>query len=264
MIEEERRYEYYYATEARFTPAVSSHFFKLRAIPCVNSCQKVVSHQVWVTPSDCVLNESVDGQGNLILHGNYGTLHDFFRMESSGTVICKSYRVTDEKPNELYLFPSPMAKYDLPMKEWALDATKGCTDAVNQAERLMHALHQRLTYQKFATNNQTTALEVFQKGLGVCQDYAHLMIALCRSVGVMARYANGLVLGEGETHAWVEVYDGMRWIGFDPTYDKQIDWGYLKIAHGRDVYDCPSNRGQFFARTSITEQLTITCKMKEV
>lgn len=264
MTGEQRRYQFRYMTEAKFTPAVSSHFFKLRAIPCLNSCQRVESHQLAVLPSGSILNESTDGLGNLLQFGEYHSPHDYFRMTSEGIVCCGKYRVKDATPSDIYLFPSKLTQYDLPTQSWAQEVTKDTADMIEKASRLMLAVHQHLHYQKQTTDNNTTAMEVFQSGLGVCQDYAHLMIALCRSVGIRSRYVNGLVLGEGETHAWVEVYDGEAWLGFDPTYNKTIDWGYIKIAHGRDVSDCPSNRGQFFARTNITEQLTIKCEMKEI
>lgn len=264
MTGEQRRYQFRYMTEASFTPAVSSHFFKLRAIPCLNSCQRVESHQLSVLPSGCILNESTDGLGNLLQFGEYHSPHDYFRMTSEGIVCCEKYRVIDASPNDIYLFPSKLTRCDLPAQEWAQEVTKQGADTIGKATLLMHAIQQRLTYQRYATNNATSAMEVFERGLGVCQDYAHLMTALCRSMGIRARYVNGLVLGEGETHAWVEVHDGAAWLGFDPTYDKIIGWGYIKIAHGRDVSDCPSNRGQFFARTNIEEQLTIICEMKEL
>lgn len=124
----------------------------------------------------------------------------------------------------------------------------------------MHAVYCHLTYERFATHNGTTALEVFQNRKGVCQDYAHLMIAACRSCSIAARYVNGLVVGEGETHAWVEVHDGRSWLGFDPTHDHVISTGYIRLAHGRDVSDCPSNRGRFYGWTS--EVMSVTSEVK--
>ncbi len=264
MIGEQHRYQFHYVTEATFAPAVSNHYFKLRAIPCSNSCQEVESHQLTILPSDCILNHSSDGLGNLVQFGEYQSLHDHFTMVSEGIVRCQAYRIVDSHPNDIYRFHAKLTQCDLPLQAWARELTAKVNGNIEKATLLMNAVHQYLSYQKQATNNATSAIEVYQKRVGVCQDFAHLMIALCRSVGLLARYVNGLVIGEGETHAWVEVYDQGAWFGLDPTYNKIIDWGYIKIAHGRDVSDCPSNRGQFFARTNITEQLTIKCEMKEI
>lgn len=214
-----------------------------------------------ISPSDCLLNESRDAQGNLLQYGSYQSIHDHFRTESEGVVRCRPYGVAEDSPSDVYFFPSPLAHFNSTMKDWAIGNTLKGADEARNAEEIMHAVHAYLAYQKGVTNNKTCAQEVFEKRRGVCQDFSHLMIALCRSIGIRTRYVNGLVLGEGETHAWVEVYDKERWIGYDPTYDRVIDWGYIKIAHGRDIYDCPSNRGQFFSRTNIEEQLTIKCEM---
>ena len=109
----------------------------------------------------------------------------------------------------------------------------------------MHKLHQDLSYEKGVTTFQTTAEEAMKLKKGVCQDYAHILIACLRQLGIPARYVCGLLLGEGATHAWVEVYDGEAWCGLDPTNRQIIEYGYLKIAHGRDAADCPVNRGVF-------------------
>lgn len=264
MDEEYRRYAFHYVSEAIFTPAVVRHYFKLRPIPCNNFCQKVESSLFSVQPSDCLLNESIDAWGNQVRLGSYDSLHGGFRVVSEGVVRCTAYRVVDPMPSDCYLYPSVLTRCDLSMKEWAMAIVGDAASVRTKTERLMRAVHGYLTYQRGVTSNRTTAVETFVLRRGVCQDFAQLMIALCRSVGLRARYVNGLVLGQGETHAWVEVYDGDAWIGFDPTLCQVIDWGYVKIAHGRDVYDCPSNRGQFIAYTGINETLTVKCEMKEI
>ena len=126
----------------------------------------------------------------------------------------------------------------------------------------MHAVHRSLAYERFVTDNTTTAQQALLLGKGVCQDFAHLMIAACRSAGLPARYANGLVLGEGETHAWVEVWHDGVWLAYDPTHDCRVDWDYVKLAHGRDVDDCPTNRGRFYGWTS--ELMTVNCKLEQL
>ena len=98
-----------------------------------------------------------------------------------------------------------------------------------------------------------TAGEAFALGCGVCQDYAHILIALCRAKGIAARYVAGMIFGEGATHAWVEIYDNGIWHGLDPTQNKRIDDGYIKLAQGRDSRDCQLNRG-VFCGTAIQQQ----------
>lgn len=95
------------------------------------------------------------------------------------------------------------------------------------------------------TTVQTTASQSLEMKKGVCQDFAHLLISLCRKAGIPARYVTGFMQGEGFTHAWIEFYDAGFWYGFDPTHNRQIDTGYIKVAHGRDYEDCAIDRGSF-------------------
>lgn len=257
-------YSYTYVIESTLTPAVGHHFFKLRVLPLASACQRVVESRLSVSP-DCVICHARDGFGNDVQYGGISSVHDTFRIESSGTVECSRYAIPDSEPSDIYLFPTTLTAWDADIRRLAREASgiagvvgseKGNIDKTTAGDtpaavcEIMHRVHQSLAYERFATGNTTTAIEALGIGKGVCQDYAHLMIAACRSVGIRARYVNGLMLGEGETHAWVEAYDGKQWLGYDPTHDAVIDYGYIKFAHGRDVGDCPSNRGRFYCWTS--------------
>ena len=103
-------------------------------------------------------------------------------------------------------------------------------------------------------------MEVYRLKKGVCQDYAHLMIAICRINGIATRYVCGFMEGTGETHAWVEIHDGYSWIGFDPTNNCRISYGYVKIAHGRDAFDGPVNRGVYIGNALQQTQINVTLK----
>ena len=96
--------------------------------------------------------------------------------------------------------------------------------------------------------------KAYTLGVGVCQDYAHIMIALSRACGLAARYVSGHLLGEGGTHAWVKeiIADpgGSRaapvW-GFDPTHRRETTLSYLFVAAGRDFADVTPTSGRFLA-----------------
>lgn len=83
------------------------------------------------------------------------------------------------------------------------------------------------------------------------------MIALCKYAGIPARYVVGLMIGEGSTHAWVEVYVDGGWYGLDPTNNLHIDDYYVKIAHGRDYDDCIVDKGQFNGITNQQQQVYV-------
>ncbi|UUZ87206.1 transglutaminase family protein [Paenibacillus sp. P26] len=122
--------------------------------------------------------------------------------------------------------------------------------------RLSEAIHRDLTYDPEATDVQTKVRDTLQLRRGVCQDYAHLMIALCRSMGLPARYVSGYhFVGdlqggsadfEQASHAWVEVHiPGTGWLGFDPTNNAEVGWRYVKLGHGRDYKDIVPVKGVY-------------------
>lgn len=251
-------YQYTYLTESVFVPSVSWHFFKLRAVPCDNECQRVRSWRVIVRPS-CVVSHSVDGQGNALQWGSFDYPHGDFRVLSEGQVEQTQPYVLHESPRPYYLTPTRLttiagARGILSDQGLSLQG-----DAFALAEAVMHFVHGRIVYTPCHTTTATTAAQVWQDPRGVCQDYSHVMIAFCRALGLPARYVNGFIPGEGQTHAWVEVSDGQAWRPFDPTHDVVPQWGYIKIAHGRDADDCPTNRGRFYSWTM--EQMTVRVQL---
>lgn len=121
----------------------------------------------------------------------------------------------------------------------------------------MQRLYRDFQYIPGSTDIHTTAGEAWAKKEGVCQDYAHIMITLCRLKGIPARYVNGMMIGEGSTHAWVEIYTGEGWYGLDPTNNLHVDDYYIKLAHGRDYGDCVLDRGMFRGNVSQTQKIYV-------
>lgn len=265
------RYEFAYNIESQMLPAIRSHFFKLRVLPQEDARQHIVECHLEVSPQTSLLHAR-DAFGNAVQYGGYDERHGHFSVRCTGIVDIEEDEFVNVDENEhallkgelevaLYRYAGPLTGWNVALQRWARRHVD-CRCGMGAAEALMHAVYCRLQYERFHTDNNTCATEVFRLQKGVCQDYAHLMIAACRSVGLCARYVNGLVEGEGETHAWVEVYDGRRWLGFDPTHDKRAICGYIKLAHGRDVSDCPTNRGRFYQWTN--EQMAVSVSMKRI
>jgi transglutaminase-like putative cysteine protease len=116
-------------------------------------------------------------------------------------------------------------------------------------------IHEGMEYEKGATTVTTTAPEALQARHGVCQDFAHLGLALVRSLGVPARYTSGYLhpsdedapIGEvtpGESHAWIETWLG-EWIPLDPTSGETVGPRHVVVAHGRDYGDVPPLKGVY-------------------
>jgi transglutaminase-like putative cysteine protease len=104
-----------------------------------------------------------------------------------------------------------------------------------------------MTYEFGPTGVRTTAAEAWAMQRGVCQDMAHVMIAMCRARGVRARYVSGHLLGDGASHAWVEVHDDAtgRTLAYDPTHGRPTDLRYVTVAVGRDYRDVAPTAGSY-------------------
>jgi transglutaminase-like putative cysteine protease len=128
-------------------------------------------------------------------------------------------------------------------------------DPLTALDRLSTVLYESLDYEAGVTGADSPIDEALEAGKGVCQDFAHIMIAICRGWGVPARYVSGYLStdrNQGErsdpqaTHAWVEVFlPSLRWIGFDPTNDVLACERHIAVAIGRDYSDVPPSRGVF-------------------
>jgi transglutaminase-like putative cysteine protease len=112
-------------------------------------------------------------------------------------------------------------------------------------------LRERFAYVPGATTVGTGLTEVLERRVGVCQDFAHVMLALARQAGWPARYVSGYLLPSrsdaiAESHAWIEIAtpDG-RWIGLDPTHGVAVRDGHIRVAVGRDYDDVAPVRGIF-------------------
>ncbi len=108
--------------------------------------------------------------------------------------------------------------------------------------------HNALRYDATVSGLETTASQSLLRGAGVCQDYAHLMIALCRAIALPARYVSGYMPGEGRMHAWGEVLIENQWRAFDPTHNREVGSDCLPVAIGRDFRDCNPHQGTFRGR----------------
>jgi transglutaminase-like putative cysteine protease len=125
----------------------------------------------------------------------------------------------------------------------------------------MEAVRGRLKYEKRVTTARTPVDEALRLGCGVCQDFAHLMIGVCRAAGLPARYVSGYVRepGEVETHAWCQVWCGPAgWIDVDPTHGCLVGPDHVVTAVGRDYSDVPPNRGVWKGTATETMSVAVT------
>jgi len=170
------------------------------------------------------------------------------------------------RPNPLWTVPTPLTTCDQVLSDAAAALAAGVsvegTAAFGLAERICDWVYQHMSYRYDVTSIHTTAGEALALGAGVCQDYAHIALALCRGCGLPARYVSGHLLGEGGSHAWIEVIvahlDGTsRWqaIALDPTHNRRVGLTYLTVANGRDYMDVAPMSGT--CRTTMRGSLSV-------
>jgi transglutaminase-like putative cysteine protease len=144
---------------------------------------------------------------------------------------------------------------DSALRELAAELRRESSDDLELAERCCTRVHELIAYEYGITTTATTAAEALALGRGVCQDHAHVMIAICRAAGVPARYVSGHLLGEGGTHAWVEVLVAAdsapsRAVAFDPCNGCRAGLRHITVAVGRDYADVAPTSGSFSGSTS--------------
>jgi len=151
------------------------------------------------------------------------------------------------------LRPTPLTAADARLRAMAADivpvTARPGEDPEETAERICAAVFDAITYEYGITTVTTTAAEALAAGRGVCQDFAHVMLALCHLLRLPARYVSGHLLGQGGTHAWVEVIvpraDHAEVIAFDPCHGRRTDGGYVTVATGRDYSDVAPTSGSY-------------------
>jgi transglutaminase-like putative cysteine protease len=258
-----RTLKFCYRMELVFSDNVRQHQFTLRMIPQTDERQKITECSVLIRP-ECEVSEDVDAYGNKYVYGVIEAEHTDFQVEISGTAQVDSSRPEKASGEEqIYRYPSRYTKPgDAVTDYYRAHKKDGAESDADYAERLMHEIYRDMKYQKGVTGIETTAEEALRAKAGVCQDYAHIMIAILRMAGIPARYAVGMMKGEGFSHAWVEAAVSGNWIGYDPTNDHLVDDTYIRISHGRDYQDCIVNRGFFSG--CVTQEQKINVVVSEV
>lgn len=164
-----------------------------------------------------------------------------------------------------YLQSSRFVELEAETWKLAVDATLEMDDAWQAVLALMQFVHGFLRYESNSTHVHTHMSEVLRDRRGVCQDFAHLLIGLCRARKIPARYVSGYLATEAAsaTHAWVEVFlPGHGWRGLDPTHNCQIGETYVKIGNGRDYADVPPISGHY--RGTLEHTMTVDVKIAPV
>jgi transglutaminase-like putative cysteine protease len=164
-----------------------------------------------------------------------------------------------------YLSPTPRTTVDAALTAAARERVAGA-DPLGAAADIAAWVQDTVEYVPGSTEVQTSAQEAWNQEQGVCQDIAHLTVALLREVGLPARYVSGYLhpspeagVGDtvtGESHAWVEYWTG-EWVATDPTNQAPVGECHVVVARGRDYADVPPLKGIYHGAPSSTMDVTV-------
>lgn len=216
--------------------------------------QRLREAKLSVEPIPLSRRESTDRFGNRVFEVEVSRVDHWAEFEVMMTVerVAGSGSPPTVAPAELDLFshPTRLTAPDERMEEVARDLAAGDGGPAGFAERACEWVYTAMRYGSGVTSVGTAAAEALSVGQGLCQDYAHITIGLCRAAGFPARYVSGHMLGEGGSHAWVEVLvpgsDGRASpLALDPTNRRRPNLGYVTVAVGRDYGDVSPASGHF-------------------
>ncbi len=224
--------------------------------------QKCIVHRLDVSADVAETNSEIDEYANRVINLYISSIErsiDFEawivveRFADHGSHLLPGAALSDSR----YLEPSALTQPDDALRKVAATLCgdgKAREQPGDLAERINDWVHSTLSYEHGVTDIHTTAAQTLSLGRGVCQDFAHVMLTLCRLCGLPARYVSGHLLGEGGTHAWVEALlpapdrpGEAITLALDPTHGRVTDLHYITIAVGRDYYDVAPTSGTYRA-----------------
>ncbi len=232
--------------------------------------QRRLSHEVTVAPDQARLENGSDRFGNVIVDVFAPRVSESIEFVAEVSVTRQAdepHRLRDGWQADRYLLdPSALTEPDDGILRAADELSAETEWGLPLADRINDWVYQSMTYRHEVTGVRTTAAEALALGAGVCQDYAHVMLAVCRACGLPSRYVSGHLVGQGGTHAWVEVVlptdDGTGDAiahAFDPTHASRGGLGYVTVAVGGDYSHVAPTSGTY--RSGARGRLTATKKV---
>jgi transglutaminase-like putative cysteine protease len=249
--------------------------------PLTDASQVVETYALTVTPAPSDIAESVDGFGNTRCTFALYAPHEALTVRATSRVtVHPRFAALDPEtglaweaavqrlrydpalpfaPEVEFTFPSTYVPLHAELQAYALLSFTPGRPVAAAAIDLMHRIHSDFTYQPAHTQVSTPILQAFQEKVGVCQDFAHVMIGCLRAIGLPARYVSGYLMsqpppgkprliGADASHAWVSVHcAGVEinggWVDLDPTNNVVPGTAHVVLAYGRDYGDVTPLRG---------------------
>lgn len=270
-----------HVTKYQYNLPIKESINEVRLFPHNFENQDVLQHQLIISHNPNV-DISQDYYGNRV--GNFNTLESHSEMTIESQMLVRvnhSLKIpeidtttvqdlSNEIEKSVFLqrlcYPENISKQkqiDLILKKINLPEKS----IISIAQECNEYIFKNFAYTKGITNIETTIDEILEIRKGVCQDFAHLLLQLLRTVGIPSRYVSGYICpnasglrGEGATHAWVEIYTPTQgWLGLDPTNNIWTMDNHVKLSVGRNFYDCTLVKGTFkgFAKQTLSVSVSI-------
>lgn len=224
--------------------------------PAWHADQRLLDRRIRISPAKGVIrSDVVDEFGNTVVDVRARRVEKSISFEAWFVV----ERVGPERPyretvsaaaQRRFLDPTRLTAPNRTLRGVAATLMAAGETGAPLAARINRWVHEHMTYGFGLTGVRTDAATALRLGTGVCQDYAHIMLSLSRLCGIPARYISGHLLGEGGTHAWVEVlvpadHSQCMVHAFDPTHGRSAGLTYLTVALGRDYRDVAPTSGTY-------------------
>lgn len=270
------RYTVEHETRYGYTAPVSGSWQLARLTPRTLPWQRLLSHELHIEPLPDERRDEVDGFGNTVTHFGLHGAHRVLSVRMECSIDVADRAVPDASRDEPWeavreairrapqladLEPAQMSEPTtlVPLSEaaraYAMPSLAPRRPWLEAMTELMHRIHADFEFEPGATTVSTSVDEVLHQKSGVCQDFAHLMLACLRGHGLPARYVSGYLrtepppgqprlMGVDASHAWVAAYAPAHgWVEFDPTNDHLADRRYITLAWGADFADVVPLRG---------------------
>jgi transglutaminase-like putative cysteine protease len=271
----------HHITKYEYDRPVKESVNEIRIYPYASSQQELLYHELYITNHPDILTIN-DYWGNRTGMFNHMSSHKELIIESklivrtlgnAEALVNKNAGLPDLKTeiasNLSLLELSYIKEIDL-REEIAALVNEFVTPGMpvgDIVEKCADYIFTNFVYNKGITSVETTIKEILELRTGVCQDFAHVMLEILRSMGIPSRYVSGYICpnkngmrGEGATHAWVEAWvPGNGWVGIDPTNNVWVTNHHVKLAVGRNFNDCSPVKGTFKgpARQSLSVYVSV-------
>ena len=204
-----------------------------------------------VTAGDHRLTTRTDRFGNTVVSATVPRVRERIEFNSRAVLVRSAADPTAMPWSAEMPTTTPLTAADDAIRDAA--RTLGpVRDVFATADAMSDMIRSSFEYAHDVTSVRTTAAEAWGLRKGLCQDMAHVMISMSASLGICARYVSGHMVGDGASHAWVEVFDPARQavLAIDPTHRRRTDLRYITTATGRDYRDVAPTSGTYSGRGS--------------